>query len=95
MRIGISLLGKHWTLLFTTSLPKGDFGSCDRPDRPGKTIKVNSRMRGRQVIETVIHECLHATDWWKDEEYVHCIAEDITKILTHPDVMKRSKIRWE
>jgi len=56
-------------------------GYCDAPDVPGKTIRVSTRLRGRKRLEIILHECLHAADWSKDESWVDETAKDLARIL--------------
>lgn len=46
-----------------------------------KTIRIADNLRGKELMDTVIHEMLHAADYYKDEEWVEKVASDITRLL--------------
>ena len=56
-------------------------GECEPPESKRKEIRVRSTLRGEERLEVVLHECLHAADWHKDEEWVERLAVDLAKIL--------------
>jgi len=69
--------------------PKGDDGSCSRPDRTPRTILVRDDLRGKRLVDALIHELLHAGAWVLDEEVVEELATDIARVLYHKDVQAR------
>lgn len=75
----VEILGKRWQLVFGR-LTTCD-GICDPPSRIGKAIKISDRLIGELQLETIIHECLHAADWTKDEEFIEREARDFARIL--------------
>lgn len=80
----IKLLGKHYDLRFVARLgPKSQpfAGDCSHPDAPAKRIRIVRGQEPREELDTVIHECLHAVDWHRDEEWVHQVATDIAAVL--------------
>lgn len=44
-------------------------------------------MRGRELVEVILHESLHAADETKSEEFVEETAFDQSKILCQPKVL--------
>jgi hypothetical protein len=56
-------------------------GTCDAPNTPGKAIRILSELKGRERLETIIHECLHAAGWELKEKSVTHAARDIARIL--------------
>ena len=75
----VSILGKRWKLSFR---PLRDCrGICDAPTAPRKAIRIDTRLKDEERLEVIIHECLHAADWTKDEEFIEAEARDIAKIL--------------
>lgn len=96
----ISILGKAWKMLFVSyvggkrtkrGLGKGgDLGSCSGPDdKPGNTIKIRDDLRGELLLDTIIHEMLHATNWSLDETHVDRTASDIARTLKRPEIWAR------
>ena len=78
MRIKVG--GKYWDLIF--SKMKGDYlGKCDAPHIPQKKIKISKDIEGKEELDTLLHELLHAADWWKDEEWVEQTADEIATVL--------------
>ena len=58
--------------------PRGD---CDDPTTKNKKIRVANNLPPIEQLEVVIHECLHASDWFKDEEWIEEVAIDIARLL--------------
>ena len=58
-----------------------DKGTIEAPNIKGKRIFIREELKEKDELDTVLHECLHAADWWKDEEWVDEVAEDIARIL--------------
>lgn len=79
----IKILNKVWTLAREVlDRRKEGWAKCDSPDTIGKRIVIDSRAKGRDELETYIHEMLHAADWWKDEYWIENVAHDIARVLT-------------
>lgn len=80
----VTLLGRRWRLLFVPRLGEagqGDDGQCDPPDCPGKAIRVRADLRQTALLETLLHEMLHACNWTHDENHVTRSAADMAQIL--------------
>lgn len=77
--VRITLLGKRWNLRFVP-LVKND-GDCDSPNTPGKEIRIDNRLSGERLLEILIHECRHAADWSRDEEFIAQEAKDMARVL--------------
>jgi len=86
----VNILGKCWNLKFVTHLGKS-YGICDHPDQKNKTIRIQKGMTEEDELGTIIHECLHASDWSKDEEWVDQVSKDICKILLKIGYAKKPK----
>jgi hypothetical protein len=78
MRIRIG--GKYWDLTFKELDPEIG-GECDSPDTTNKQIRICTDNNGKELLEVILHELLHASDWSKDEEWVEEIAYDIAHVL--------------
>lgn len=63
------------------------FGSCDHPHEKTPAIDVNcgvpfgSSRDAKKGMITLIHECLHASNWKLSEEAVGQMSEDIGSLL--------------
>lgn len=90
----VRILNKIWNLLFVPpgslkerkrangiSTTEENLGDCDDPNSKNKTIRVANNLLPRQELEIVIHEALHAADWFKDEAWIDPVAEDIARLL--------------
>ena len=79
------LLGKYWNIEFVSpsklQRDKKTQGDCDSPTAKNKTIRISNKLTPKKEMEVIIHEALHACDWYKDEEWVETAAEDIARLL--------------
>ena len=75
----IKLFERYWNLVKVHMPTK--FGLCDPPDKPGKKIRICRSLRGKDELEILIHEMLHACDFHKDEPWVKTTANDISNVL--------------
>lgn len=75
--------GKRWRFSWVdrTALPKGRRGECDAPNVKAKEIRVRNDLQELVELETLLHEGLHACDWYKDEEWVHVAARNLAQFL--------------
>jgi hypothetical protein len=71
--------GKRWRLVYTTQGSRD--GQCDHPEVSGKKIVIHHRRDKSRMLDTLIHECLHAAGWDMSEEWVDTTARDIARIL--------------
>ena len=63
-------------------LPSGSAGECDTLDTPRKAIWIATQQKPLDVLDTIIHELLHAALPDLCEESVLETATDIAKVLT-------------
>ena len=56
----ITLRGKRWELAFVPFISEGSFGECDDPCRVGKQIRIAENQSESEMLDTVLHEALHA-----------------------------------
>lgn len=58
-----------------------DWGRCY--PRRGKrgVIEIRKSLSEKNMMDTLIHECLHAANWCADEEFVDATACSIQKAL--------------
>lgn len=77
-------LGKQqWRLKFVrvADLPKDVLGICDHPPGRHPAIRVRARQCKRMLLDTTLHECLHASLPQLDEETVTQVASDLARVL--------------
>lgn len=82
----VKLLGKYWQVSFVSNLGKTSegekvLGKCDDPSTPNKAIRVLQSLRGEVLLDTLIHEAMHAINWQTDEDIVHEAATDLARLL--------------
>jgi hypothetical protein len=75
----IDVRGKKWTL---ATIPlKGLWGNCDHPTMKRKQITIDPRQTGLTVLDTLLHEYLHAAQPDLSELAVEEIATGAAKML--------------
>ena len=84
----IKVLGKYWRMVFG-GVAAGEDGRCYSPDVSDRQIRLRRSLRGSELMETVIHETLHAAGFHIDEAFVSEYAADVTKILTSKAIWHR------
>jgi hypothetical protein len=79
----VRLNKRQWRLLFVRAqdLPKDVLGACDHPPGRHPTIRVKARQSRKLLLDTTIHECLHAALPQLDEETITLVASDLTRVL--------------
>ena len=78
--IQVSVCGRRWRLQFCDDL--GDmYGSCDSPDIKRKKIRICSSLQGMLLMDTLIHELLHAAEWDAGENWVDKVATNTAQVL--------------
>lgn len=93
----IKLLGKHWKIKFEAlgryrADGKKVDGLCSDPNEKDKTIWIDSRLKGEEELDTLIHEMLHACDLWRTcEEHVTQQASDMARALWRLGYRRKSK----
>ena len=75
----VTVRGKRWALRFTAL--RKCHGSCESPTTKRKEIRINSKLKGVKLLDTLVHELLHAGGWDMSEEWVHEMGTDIAKAL--------------
>jgi hypothetical protein len=78
-KVRVSVLGKRWNLRFVPNLSKS--GDCDGPSKEGKEIRIWQGVKGKDKLDTLIHELLHAAGWHIDEAFVAQFASDAAQVL--------------
>lgn len=78
----VKILDKYWNLVFETHSADTD-GYCDPADKPDKRIQIRPSLKGRDELDTIIHEIHHAADpsQMVDEKWVLQYATDLARVL--------------
>jgi len=77
----IKLRDNTWSLV-CVDLDAGVRGQIDPPVYANKQLKLSTRInKSKDILEVLIHECLHGCFWDLDEEIVDECALDIANAL--------------
>lgn len=77
----IKLGNNVWELKHVDLGPKVR-GEIDPPSYENKALKISKRLRKNQeLLEVILHECLHGCFWAAEEEIIDKAAADISKVL--------------
>lgn len=79
-RLRVTIGGRYWQMQFVRSLP-GMYGVTDSPETRNKTIKIRRRLKEDVLLDTIIHELLHAADWDVGEGWIEQIATHTSQVL--------------
>ncbi len=77
----VKIAGRYWRLQFVERLPKM-LGVTDNPKRKNKGIRIRRSLKGELLLDTIIHELLHAAQWDFGEEWIDHTATQIASVLT-------------
>lgn len=78
----ITVCGRIYRVRFVRGLrEQGSFGECDSPNSRYPEIRLDSELSGKALLETAIHEFLHAANWKWDEEVITNEAHELTEFL--------------
>lgn len=80
------LHGAKWLLRFTRLRGQAaGWAYLPDPKKPKspKKILIDERLRNRQLLETIVHECLHVCFPTVSEEHITESARDICRVLWH------------
>lgn len=89
----VKILGHTLTIRFCSYLGKAKDGQqyrgfCDKPG-PNREIRLLKGERGKELLDSLIHESLHAAGWHIDEEFVRQFATDLADVITTPGIWER------
>ena len=74
----VKLAGKRYKIVLSDFTYSGE---CDSPETKDKKIRLKRGLRGLFLLDTIVHESLHACLWMADEEGIAQTASDIAKVL--------------
>ena len=77
----VLIRGKVWQLIEQRTLPDGRNGDCDGPDTKGKQIRILRALSGKPLLDTLVHEVLHAALWDLGEGPVLSLANEVARSL--------------
>ena len=77
----VRIRGHSWALVFVDRLPSGAAGEMDPVGVPRKEVRVAVQQSSLDVLDTLLHELLHAAFPDLSEESVTEGATDIARVL--------------
>jgi hypothetical protein len=87
--IRAKIRGKIWQIVRIQKMPGDPHGECDAPYVKGKQIRIYGEQKGRELVDTVLHEALHAAFWDLDDEAVHEVAHDLARLLDRAGLLRK------
>lgn len=72
------MLENSWIIKFVNNLGKDVGGHCDFD---AKIIRICRGLEEYDELRIIIHELLHASDYYKDEMWVDNVSRDIADVL--------------
>ena len=80
-----NLNGNRYELVYVDTIPGDELGLlcglCDPPDTKQKKIYIKRDIDLPMLVDTCIHEALHACLWCLAEDTVETVATDIARLL--------------
>jgi len=86
----VTILGKRWRLSFAPHLGR-NLGTCEHPETPSKTIRIQAGLKGTELVEVLIHEMLHAANWHLNEEFVDHFCRDAARALKRLGLLREDE----
>jgi len=79
----VSIAGRKWRIRLVPAreMPRDALGDCDHPPGRHPTIRIRRNLPQRDLLDTAIHEVLHASLPALSEEAVTETAHDIARVL--------------
>ena len=77
--MNLKLNGKRYKLRYVSGVSY--LGECDPPSLAGKEIRINADVTGEKLLDSYLHEFLHALYWHIDEDHIAKPAEDLARAL--------------
>ena len=86
----VKINGKTWMLNLDRDMSADLFGECVNVSSDfGGSLDINADQAGANLIDTIVHEWLHALLPNAKEEWVEEEASGLTQILTDTEVITR------
>ena len=75
--------GRKWRVIPTRDMRSifDQDGHCEEPWRARKAIRFDPDIPEGDILETLIHESLHAGIWQLDDDFVTTMARDIRRLV--------------
>ena len=70
-----------WKILFVRNIPDKKYRILGECEHDARIIRVLSSLRGKEKLDTLVHEMLHAVLPEQEELWVNSVASDIATVL--------------
>ncbi len=88
----VTIRGKVWRLTASCSrIPAGLDGYCDNPTTRRKRILIRSGLKGRYLLDVLLHEIAHASLWDLGEKPIDSLATSLAHFLWEQGVRPRQR----
>lgn len=89
--IRTTIMGRRWRIVFAEELAAryGNLGDCDGPRTVRKSIYVDADQDDWELLDTLVHEMLHAGFPDTKEESVAQFARDVRRVLGRVFTIRR------
>jgi hypothetical protein len=88
----LKINGKEWTVNYKKAIAGDRFGDSDHPDEEKPEIRICSKLKDRDMLDTEIHELLHANCPYLEEDTVGAVATSIAEFLWRRKYRRGSKV---
>ena len=78
---GWHLATKEWRVGYRKNIPGNNFGDSDHSDESKPGIRIQSTLKAEDIMDTEIHELIHANCPWMDEDAVGMLATNLATFL--------------
>ena len=76
----VSVGGRYWSMEFGRTRPRM-YGVPEAPHTKNKKIRIRQRLKEDVMLDTIIHELLHAAEWDAGEAWIEQIATHTSQVL--------------
>ena len=73
--------GRVWSLIEWGGFPEDQNGDCDAPNTKSKQIRLRKGLTGKFLLDTLVHEILHAALWDLGEGPIATLANEVARAL--------------
>lgn len=79
----IRLGGKVWRVRFVLSkeIPADRWADCSHPDEQDRGIRIRNSIKGKDRLETILHEALHGIYPDEDEKTISRSGRELAQLL--------------
>jgi hypothetical protein len=84
---------KEWEVRHKKSIVGDRFGDSDHPDEDKPEIRILSTLKEKDMLDTEIHELVHANCPWMEEDTVGALATNIADFLWRRRYRRKTEVK--